>query len=46
MSLGQTEQARLAYQEALDAPSEMGFGATLIQMKLDATGPGALVAGQ
>lgn len=45
MSLGQIEQAREAYQAALDSPSAMGFGATLIQMKLDATGPGALQAG-
>ncbi|HEY7907204.1 MAG TPA: tetratricopeptide repeat protein [Wenzhouxiangella sp.] len=44
MSLGQIKQARLAYQEALDSPSDMGFGTTLIQMKLDATGPGALQA--
>lgn len=41
---GQLEQARRAYQEALDSPSDMGFGTTLIQMKLDATGPGALQA--
>ncbi len=45
MSAGKVEQARAAYQTALDAPSDMGFGATLIQMKLDATGPGALQAG-
>ena len=44
LGLGQIEQARLAYQAALDAPSELGFGASLIQMKLDATGPGVLVA--
>ena len=43
-SEGQLEQARQAYQEALDSPSDMGFGTTLIQMKLDATGPGALQA--
>lgn len=44
MGLGQVTQAREAYQEALDAPSDLGFGASLIQMKLDATGPGVLVA--
>lgn len=43
-SEGQLEQARQAYQEALDSPSDMGFGTTLIQMKLDATGPGVLQA--
>ncbi len=36
--------ARQAYQQALDAPTDMGFGTTLIQMKLDATGPGPLKA--
>lgn len=44
MSLGQVTQAREAYQEALDSPADLGFGASLIQMKLDATGPGILVA--
>lgn len=43
-SEGQLEQARQAYQAALDSPNDMGFGTALIQMKLDATGPGALQA--
>lgn len=44
MSMGDIEQAREAYQVALDSPSDMGFGTTLIQMKLDATGPGVMQA--
>ena len=38
--LGDMEQARASYQEALDAPDDMGFGTSLLQMKFDATGPG------
>lgn len=43
LSQGDIESARSAYQEALDAPTELGFAASLVQMKLDATGPGVLM---
>jgi predicted negative regulator of RcsB-dependent stress response len=38
------DQARAAYQQALDSPDDMGFGSSLLQMKFDATGPGQLAA--
>ena len=40
MSRGELEQARMAYQEALDNLAGDGRGRHLIQMKIDATGPG------
>jgi predicted negative regulator of RcsB-dependent stress response len=40
MARGQPEQARMAYQEALDNLAGDGRGRHLIQMKIDATGPG------
>ncbi len=42
--LGELEQARSAYEQALDAPEDMGFGSSLLQMKYDATGPGQMSA--
>ncbi|MFW5816280.1 MAG: YfgM family protein [Wenzhouxiangella sp.] len=40
VSLGRTEEARLAYREALAEFGGQGGGQRLLQMKLDATGPG------
>jgi predicted negative regulator of RcsB-dependent stress response len=40
MAAGDLEQARLAYQEALDNLTGQGAGRRLIEMKIDATGPG------
>jgi predicted negative regulator of RcsB-dependent stress response len=40
LSRGELEQARMAYQEALDNLAGDGRGRHLIQMKIDATGPG------
>jgi len=40
MSQGELEQARVAYQEALDNQVGQGMGRSLLQIKLDATGPG------
>ncbi|MEN1728806.1 MAG: tetratricopeptide repeat protein [Pseudomonadota bacterium] len=40
MSQGEMEQARVAYQEAIDNQVGQGMGASLLQIKLDATGPG------
>jgi len=37
---GDLEQARIAYQEALDNQVGQGIGRNLLQIKLDATGPG------
>lgn len=42
--LGDMDQARAAYQQALDSPDDMGFGSSLLQMKFDATGPGQLAS--
>lgn len=38
---GELDQARLAYQEALDHQTGQGMGRRLIEMKIDATGPAA-----
>lgn len=43
-SMGDIENARIAYKAALDSPTDLGFGATLVQMKYDATGPGPVEA--
>jgi len=40
MSQGNLNQARTAYQEALDNQVGQGMGRSLLQIKLDATGPG------
>jgi predicted negative regulator of RcsB-dependent stress response len=40
LAQGDLEQARMAYQEALDNQVGQGFGQSLLQIKLDATGPG------
>lgn len=40
LAQGELEQARMAYQEALDNQVGQGFGQSLLQIKLDATGPG------
>lgn len=40
MAQGQYEQARTAYQEALDNQIGQGVGRSLLQIKLDGTGPG------
>lgn len=41
VSLDRTEEARLAYREALEALGGAAGGQRLLQMKLDATGPGS-----
>jgi predicted negative regulator of RcsB-dependent stress response len=40
LAQGDLEQARVAYQEALENQVGQGFGQSLLQIKLDATGPG------
>lgn len=40
LGLGRLDEARLAYQDALEAGGGQGMGQRLLQMKLDATGPG------
>ena len=40
MELGERDQARMAYQEALDQSSQQGGFQRLLQMKIDATGLG------
>jgi len=40
LAQGELEQARVAYEEALDNQVGQGFGQSLLQIKLDATGPG------
>jgi predicted negative regulator of RcsB-dependent stress response len=44
MSMGNVEQARRSYKAALDSPDDLGFGTSLVQLKYDATGPGAVEA--
>lgn len=41
MARGEHDQARAAYREALDNLAGQGIGRRLIEMKIDATGPGA-----
>ena len=41
LARGELDQARLAYQEALEHQTGQGMGRRLIEMKIDATGPGS-----
>ncbi|AKS41924.1 YfgM family protein [Wenzhouxiangella marina] len=41
MVRGQLDQARLAYQEAMDNLTGQGIGRSLLQIKIDSTGPAA-----